>query len=103
MSVTVVSPIKLIAESLSALLETYGYQVGSEVTRDTRLVLMDLTHEDSPRANPYKVPTVALVNYATKPTDILGLGYVAGVGVNQKSIKLRETIDAALNVLQPVS
>lgn len=94
MSIIVISPIKLIAESLVFLLESYGYEAYTELKGTPALVLVDLIYTKAPYPQPHRVPTVALID--GDPNTLLDLGYIACIDAMQTSEALIHIIKTTL-------
>ncbi len=103
MSITVVSPIKLIAEGLNALLKHYGYRADVDINSETALVLVDLIHAEAPYPKPCPVPTIALINSDPKKAQVLmAMGYFACFDAKQRGRSLQQVIET-VNLSQSFS
>jgi hypothetical protein len=97
MSIVVISPIKLVSESLIFLLASYGFEACADMKDKSDLILVDLIHAKTPYPKPYPVPTIALTNSdPSKSKILLELGYVACIDATQTSETLIHTIKLTL-------
>lgn len=97
MSIVVISPIKLVTESLVFLLESYGYEAYADMQEKPALVVVDLIHAKPPYPKPQPVFTVALIDSNQKKAKaLLELDYLACIDATQTSEALIHVIKTAL-------
>jgi hypothetical protein len=99
MSIIVKSPIILIQEGLTLLLERQGYTAQTAMTKEAEVVLVDLINAQAPYPEPPPLPTVALIGSdSQKAQMLLAQGYLACVDATQSSDVLKRTLATALEV-----
>jgi hypothetical protein len=97
MAILVQSPIGLVQEGLVLLLERHGYKAQTMMSKEAKVILLDLINAELPYPEPSTLPTVALIgNDSRKAQLLLAQGYVACVDATQSSERLFQTLASAL-------